>query len=491
MKKNNSLDVSPKEFEKILQKTTKIVVDRYKNIDAIKGFNAPPQEEVEAWFDESLPLEGMDIDPLFQEMQHKVIDSATGNFGMNMYAYVMSGGNQISTAAELIMSTVNQNNARWHLAPAMAEIEKRVVHWAAEIVDFTPDAGGAMVSGGSEANLAGLTVARNIFFRQLDIKQNGLFGVKPFTLYCSTETHNCIDKSVALLGIGAKHIRKIKTNADFTINLPALEKQISEDLDSGFMPFCLIGNAGTVNTGAIDDLMALSEMAKNYKMWFHVDGAYGGLVSCLPSIKHRYKGMEKADSIALDFHKWLYQPFEIGCVLVRNWDLMHETYFKQADYLDSKLAAKPSRLNFNEHYFQLSRNAKAFKVWLSVKAYGFLKIQKMMQKDLDLTHYLAKLITESDDFELKSRSDLAIVCFQYKGNLTDKEDIIAFNQKLIPALEADGRVFITGTKLNNEFVIRACLINHRKQKSSVEFLLETIRQVAVKKVAEDIDSSFF
>jgi aromatic-L-amino-acid/L-tryptophan decarboxylase len=474
----NTLDYSPKEFEKILQKTTKIVVERYKNIETLKGFNAPTQETVEAWFDEALPLDGMAIDPLFQEMQHKVMDSATGNLGMNMYAYVMSGGNQISTAAELIMSTVNQNNARWHLAPAMAEIEKRVVKWAAEIVDFTPDAGGAMVSGGSEANLAGLTVARNIFFKHLDIKQNGLFGVKPFTLYCSTETHNCIDKSVALLGIGAKHIRKIKTNKDFTINLPALEKQISEDLAADFMPFCIIGNAGTVNTGAIDDLSALSDMAQKYKMWFHVDGAYGGLVSCLPSIKNHYKGMEKADSIALDFHKWLYQPFEIGCVLVRNWAIMRETYFKQADYLDSKLAEKPSRLEFNEHYFQLSRNAKAFKVWLSVKAYGFSRIQHMMQKDLDLTHYLAKLIRKSPDFELKSKSSLAIVCFQYKGNLTDKNEVIAFNQRLIPALEADGRVFITGTKLNNEFVIRACLINHRKQKSSVEYLLETIRSVA-------------
>lgn len=479
-KTNNSLDFSPKEFEKILQKTSKIVVERYKNIDTIKGFNAPVQEVVESWFDEKLPYEGKAIDPLFEEMQIKVINSATGNLGLNMYAYVMSGGNQISTVAELILSTINQNNTKWHLAPAMTEIEKRVVAWTSEMIGFTPEAGGAMVSGGSEANLAGLTVARNIFFKQLDIKQNGLFGVKPFIVYCSTETHNCTDKSVSLLGIGAKHIRKIATNEDFTINIEALEKQILEDIAAGFMPFCIVGNAGTVNTGAIDDLTALADMAQKYKMWFHIDGAYGGLVSCLPTIKHLYKGMEKADSIALDFHKWLYQPFEIGCVLVKSWDILHETYFKQADYLDSKMVEKPSRLEMNEHYFQLSRNAKAFKVWLSVKAYGFSKIQEMMQKDLDLTQYLADLIEKSNDFNLKSASQLAIVCFQYRGKMTDKNDIIAFNQKLMPALEADGRVFITGTKLNNEFVIRACLINHRKDKSSIEYLLDVIRDVAAK-----------
>jgi aromatic-L-amino-acid/L-tryptophan decarboxylase len=474
---NETLDFTPSVFQDILHKTTDIILEHYKKVDTIKGFNVKSQEEVAAWFDEPLPLEGMAIDPLFEEMQHKIIDSATGNLGPNMYAYVMSGGNQMSTVAELIMSTVNQNNTKWHLAPAMTEIEKRVVSWTAEMINYTPEAGGAMVSGGSEANLAGLTVARNIFFKQLDIKKTGLFGQTPFTLYCSNETHNCIDKSVTLLGIGTNHIRRVKTNADFTIHIKTLEKQIKQDITEGFTPFCIVGNAGTVNTGAIDDLEALADLAKKYKMWFHLDGAYGGLASSLPSLKAQYAGLEKADSIALDFHKWLYQPFEIGCVLVRNWDTLRETYFKQADYLDTKFEQKTARLEFNEHYFQLSRNAKAFKVWLSVKAYGFKKIQKMMQKDIDLTHYLAQLIKESADFELKAVSDLAVACFQYKGNLTDTHAIIALNQRLIPALEADGSVFITGTKLNDEFVLRACLINHRKQKSSIAFLLETIRRV--------------
>jgi aromatic-L-amino-acid/L-tryptophan decarboxylase len=281
------------------------------------------------------------------------------------------------------------------------------------------------------------------------------------------------------LGIGTNQIRKIKTNADHTINVKALEKEIEKDIKSGFMPFCIIGNAGTVNTGAIDDLMALSNVAKKHEIWLHIDGAYGVLAASLPSLKAKYKGLELADSIALDFHKWLYQPFEIGCILVQNWGVLRETYFKQADYLDTKFEEKTAaRLEFNEHYFQLSRNAKAFKVWLSIKAYGFTKIQKMIQKDIDLTHYLAKLIKKSSDFELKSQSDLAVVCFRFKGNYTSEQDIIAINEQLIPALEADGNVFIAGTKLNNEFVLRACLINHRKQKASVEFLLNTIRRVA-------------
>ncbi len=476
---NNTLDYTQEEFQQILEKTSSMILEKYANLNAIKGFNVNSQEEVESWFDEPLPLQGKDSLALLQEAKTKVLDSATGNLGLNMYAYVMSGGNQMSTVAELLLSTVNQNNTKWHLAPAMTEIEKRVVKWTAEMIDYTPNAGGAMVSGGSEANLAGLTVARNIFFKKLDIRRNGLFGMKPFTVYCSKETHNCTDKSLALLGIGTNQLRKIDTNPDLTIDTNALETQIQEDLKNGFMPFCIVGNAGTVNTGAIDDLTALSQIAKKYEMWFHVDGAYGGLASSLPSLKHKYIGLEKADSIALDFHKWLYQPFEIGCVLVQDWGKMRETYFKEADYLATELQVNPStRLEFNEHYFQLSRNAKAFKVWMSVKAYGFDRIREMIQKDIDLTNYLIELIEESSDFELKSKADLAVACFRYKGNLTNHEAIADLNQRLIPALEADGRIFITGTKLNNEFVLRACIINHRKQQSSIEYLLDTIREVA-------------
>ncbi|OGU35183.1 MAG: pyridoxal-dependent decarboxylase [Ignavibacteria bacterium GWB2_35_6b] len=475
---NNTLDYKPEEFQNILQKTSEIIIEQYKKIENIKGYNSFPQEEVESWFNEPLPMNGKNTFQLLEEVKEKVINTATGNFGPNMYAYVMAGGNQISTIADFLASTINQNATKWHLAPAMTEIEKRVVKWTAEMIHYTPEAGGAMVSGGSAANLAGLTVARNIFFKQFDINKNGLFGQKPFTVYCSKETHNCTDKSLALLGIGTNNLRRIDTGSDFKINLEALEAQIIEDKQNGFQPFCIIGNAGTVNTGAIDDLTALANLAQKYKMWFHVDGAYGGLASSLPSLKNKYAGLELADSVALDFHKWLYQPFEIGCVLVKNWSLLRETYFKQADYLDTELEQKTARLEFNEHYFQLSRNAKAFKVWMSLKAYGFTKFQEMIQKDIDLTNYLSKLIRESSDFELKSTSDLAITCFRYKGSLTNEKEIIEINQKLIPALEADGRVFITGTKLNNEFVLRACLINHRKQKSTVEYLLDTIRNVA-------------
>lgn len=480
IQETQTLDFPLPEFEDLLNRTFQMVVAYYQNMAHQKGFNAHSPEEMAALFEESLPENPIPISELFEEIQTNIVATATGNFGKNMYAYVMSGGNQVSTVAEFIMATLNQNNTKWHLAPAMTEIEKRVVKWAAEMVGFTKEAGGAMVSAGSEANLAGLTVARNTFFKQLNLQKNGLFGLKPFMVYASEETHNCIEKSMSLLGLGSKHLRKIATGGDYTIRTDLLEQQIQADVALGFQPFCIIGNAGTVNMGAIDPLDELADLAQKYGLWFHVDGAYGGLASALPELQPAYRGLERADSVALDFHKWLYQPFEVGCVLVRNWQALRSSYQHYAEYLDNTFDAPQAQFDFNDHYFQLSRNAKAFKVWMSLKAYGFDRFREMIRKDIALTQYLKEKVTSEPAFEWVASAKLAVGCFQYRGRLTSAAAIEAFNKKLVPALEKDGRVFIMGTKLKGRFVLRACLINHRKDMAAIDNLLYVIRDVAEK-----------
>lgn len=472
-----SLDFTPEVFEALLDKSTNLVLHQHTNLEDKKAYHYYAQSEVASWFDEGLPSDGMDPNQVLDLFKEKVMNTATNNLGPYMYAYVMAGGSQMSIIAEKLTATINQNVGKWHLSPAASEIEKRVIEWTGELTSFGKNAGGVMVSGGSAANLAGLTVARNIFFEKHDIRKKGLFGMKPFTVYASNEVHGCVDKSLDELGIGLDQLRKVAVNEDFTINLDGLKEAIEADIKNGFTPFCVVGTAGTVNTGAIDDLASLSEIAKAHNMWFHIDGAYGGLPACLNSIKAEYKGIELADSLALDFHKWMYQTFEAGCLLVKDWSILQRTYFKKASYLDTQLE-DTGRTNFNEHYFQLTRNAKAIKVWMSIKAYGMNRIRQMIQKDIDLAGYLADQITSSSDFELKSTAKLAVVCFRYKESLTIEEEIDSINRKLIPALEKDGRVFITGTTLNNQFAIRACLINHRMHEGTVDQLMKVIREVA-------------
>ncbi len=472
----DSLDVQTSEFRDILLRGVDLLVDQYQQIDDQLGYHYFDPAEVASWFDETLPDAPMDLDELFQLIQDKVVNTATGNLGPHMYAYVMSGGSQISLVAEQIASCLNQNIGKWHLGPAMTEIEKRVVQWGADMIGYQHQAGGVMLSGGSAANLAGLTVARNLFFESEEIRRRGLFGRKPFTLYTSSEVHGCIDKSVELLGIGTDHIRKISVDDQYMLRTDELRSQINQDIADGLQPWCIVGTAGTVNTGAIDDLDALADLAEEYQMWFHVDGAYGGLAAQLDGLSSYYQGISRADSVAIDFHKWLYQPFEAGCVLVKDWSELKRSFYKKAEYLSTDFEGD-GRLNFNEHNFQLSRNCKAFKVWMSIKAYGMKRIAAMIKKDIDLTAYLADQITKSSDFEIKARGPLAIVCFSYTAGSQDPALVEHLNKRLIPALESDGRVFITGTNIHGEFVLRACLINHRKTKASVDHLLEVIRDV--------------
>ena len=419
----------------------------------------------------------MSFTELLEIVEKRIFDTATGNLGPHMYAYVMAGGNQIGIVADQLASTINQNVAKWHLSPSITEIDKRVIQWAAELIGYGKDVGGFIGSSGSSANLDGLTVARNIFFEKANIRKKGLFGMKPMIVYCSDETHNSVDKAVQLLGMGSENLRRVESLADFTIDIEALERQIKADIEQGLQPFCVIGNAGTVNTGAIDDLTALAGIAQKHGLWLHVDGAYGGLAASLESKKHLYAGIDLADSVALDFHKWLYQPFEVGCLLVKSWNVLNRSYFKEAAYLDKSLEQGRGRLEFNEHHFLLSRNGKALKVWMSIKAYGMKRIREMIWKDIDLTDYLNERIAAANDFRVIADSHLAISCFQYTGGLTEPDDIMYLNRQLIPALESDGRVFITGTTLKGQFVLRACLINHRKTRETTAYLLEVIRDV--------------
>ncbi len=477
---SGSLDLPAAEFAALLDQCRDIVLEKFSTMVTDKAFSGLTPLEIRSWLEEELPTASSDPEEVLAVTKEKVVKTATMNMGPNMYAYVMAGGTQISILAELLASTINQNVGKWHLAPVISEMEQLVVKWAAQFIGYEPNAAGVLVSGGSAANLTALTVARNITFEAEGVRERGLFAMAPLAVYCSTETHSCVDKSVDMLGIGANQLRKISVTDDFTIDLQQLELQIEADKENGIRPFCVIGNAGTVNTGAIDPLGALASIAKKYDMWFHVDGAYGALAASVHEKRPSYEGMQQADSIALDFHKWLYQPFEAGCVLVKSWSSFKKTYYKKASYLSSDISAD-ERVDFNEYQFQLSRNAKALKIWMSFKVYGADLLRQMIAKDLSLTRHLADQVQSATDFSLKSNATLGVVCFTYLGRGGhDQETIDRLNTQIIPALELDGRVFITGTQLQGHPVIRACLINHRLQKENVDFLLKVIREVGTK-----------
>ena len=475
---SDSLDEPLGDFSERLGQCVDLIVAHYRTIGDLPGHPGNDEREVRSWFDEPLPELGLDVAAVLDEVDDKLVRCPTNNVGTRMFAYVMSGGTQVSVMADLIMSALDQNPAKWHLGPSATEIEKRVISWGAEFVGLEPEHAGTIVSGGSAANLTGLTVGRNLL-RSVDARKRGLFNQTPLITYASTQTHSSIEKSIEVLGLGTDNLRKIPTSDDFTINLDALKKQIECDRRAGLTPFCIVGNAGTVNTGAIDPLSELAKIAESGNLWFHVDGAYGGLASALPELRHLYDGLERADSIALDFHKWLYQPFEIGVTLVKSYPQLQATFDKRVEYLE--FGAGDERFDISRHSFSLSRNAKALKVWMSFKAYGAEAMRRMIRKDIELTKYLGSKLGEEPEFELVTSEPLGICCFRYTpANIVDDDKLNRFNERLIANLETDGRVFITGTELADKKLLRACIINHRMQQADIDYLINTIKEVAIR-----------
>jgi glutamate/tyrosine decarboxylase-like PLP-dependent enzyme len=476
MQQPRGLDWDLPEFDRLLGRAKDLIIERYADMADASAFGGLTPGEVNRRFAEGLPAGPMDIDALLDRVKADILDTATLNLGPNMYAYVMTCGTQVSVLAEMLAAAINQNGAKWHLGPALSAVEQRVIQWGGAFIGFSDQAGGALVSGGSAASLTCLTIALNQALGA-DGARRGLFGLPPVTLYASTETHGCIDKCVEQMGIGTDNLRRIPVDPACHIRLDLLEARIREDLAAGLKPLCVIGNAGTVNTGAVDPLDELADIAARYGIWLHVDGAYGGMAAALASQRARFRGLERADSVALDFHKWLYQPYEAGCALFKGWDAARRTFQHQAAYLATDLTGD-RRVDLPDYSFQLSRNFKALKVWMTFKAYGAERLRQEIEEDIRKARYLAQVIRATADFELLQEPELSIVCFRYQGRAAGNTAAVdQLNQALIPALEKDGRVFITGTRIQGRPVIRACFVNHRQQYGDIDRLVAVIREV--------------
>lgn len=481
-KTTNGLDFEPEQLRALLYQASDIVVGLYSNLDDKKVFHGKSPAEVQALFAEPLPHEPQGIQSVLEQVERDVFGAATLNINPRFLAYVMSGANHVGILGELLSTALNQNCSKWHLAASAAEIERQVVRWIAEFIGYPSDTGGVLVSGGSMANLTCLAVARKAK-APFDLAKDGVRAGPPLSIYVSAEGHSCLDKSLELLGLGKNQLRKIPVRDDLTISVAKLEEQIRQDKAAGYYPICVIGNGGTVNSGAVDPLDELADLCAKYDLWFHVDAAYGGPAAAVPMAEGLFRGIERADSVALDPHKWLYVPFEAGCALVKSGQDLRETFSVIPDYLRADLG-KSERFDFMEYSFQLSRSFKALKVWMTFKAYGAEKLRAAIEGNIETMRYMGSLIERSDDFELLAPVPLSAVCFRYRTADEqyhhDEEYLSALNKRLLDAVEQDGRVFITGTMIRGKTALRACCVNHRTRPRDVEYVLGVVRELGSK-----------
>ena len=460
-----------------------IIIGLFERLDQASVTTAKSPAEIAALFRESLPEEGLAIASVLDQVERDVIGNSTLCLSPRFFGYINGSGNQAAILGEMLASAVNQICAKWHFSPAASEVERQVIRWIAEFAGYPKEAGGCLLSGGSAANLVGLALARK---RKLgvDVANDGMYRSPIATVYVSTEGHASIEKAMALLGMGRNSLKKIRVKEDFTMDLHALKERVAEDRRNGCMPICVVGNAGTTNTGSVDRLNDLADFCQTENLWFHVDGAYGGPAAQTTVAGELFHGIDRADSVTINPHKWLYVPVEAACILVRDPEVLPDTFGVEADYLQEKKVIgfnADGPFDFKDYSPQLSRGFRALKVWMTFKAYGAKKLRAAIESNIEVMRELAELIDKSEDFERFSPVPLSVVCFQYvtgERSLRDEPEFLdRLNRELLTALERDGRIFLSGTKIKGRTVLRACSVNHRLERKHVKLLLEVVREV--------------
>jgi glutamate/tyrosine decarboxylase-like PLP-dependent enzyme len=389
----------------------------------------------------------------------------------------MGNGTFMGAMGDFMAAIMNPNvGGANHVAPL---VEQQVIGWMRDMLGMPATSSGLLTSGGSMANFIGITVARNTNCGY-DVRHLGVQAAPgPLVAYASSEVHSCNKKAVETLGLGSDGLRSIAVKADYTIDIKALQQKINADRAARMAPFCVIGTAGTINTGAIDDLNALADLCAREKLWFHVDGAIGAVAILAANVKPQRAGIERADSIALDLHKWMHIPFEAGCVLVRSESAHREAFSLTTEYLAREVEAKglaSGAFWFSDYGLQLTRQFRALKVWLSIKEHGLERFGRMIARNVEQAHYLGRLIQSHPDLELTAPIGLDIVCFRFNPGGLSAERLERLNRDLLAELQEQGIAAPSYTTLNGVYCLRVAIANHRSRNEDFELLVkETAR----------------
>jgi len=437
----------------------------------------PVPEEVRAALRRPLPVEGRGLEASWDEFRRSVLPYPWGNVHPRFWGWVNGIGSPSGALAELATAIINTNAGGGHQAAPY--VEEQVIDWCKTMVGFPSDASGVLVTGGSVANLVALAAARDAGDPRICEEGLVALGGSP-VLYASAQTHNSVDKAARLLGLGQRALRSVPVDPEFRIDLQALERAIAGDRAAGRRPFCVVGNAGTVNTGAIDDLAALAELCKRERLWFHVDGAFGALAALSDRLRPLVAGMERADSIAFDLHKWLHMPYDVGCVLVRDREAHRRPFATKASYLAREArGAAPNDHDPGTLGPELSREFRGLKVWMLLQEHGVAKYARLIEQNVEQAKYLSELVREHAELEVMAPVPLNVVCLRYVGKKGEGrrgrgEELDALNREVLIRIQERGIAVPSATSLNGRFAIRVAITNHRSRLDDFDLFVAAI-----------------
>jgi len=469
--------LDPENWEEMRQLAHRMVDDAMDYLESARERPVwtPVPPEVKERLKAPAPNEPSDPATVYEEFQRDILAYPMNTTHPRFWAWYMGAGTVMGALADFFAAVMNPNlGGANHVAPL---VESQVIGWLQSMVGFPKDASGLLTSGASMANFTGIAVARNTNCGY-DVRRKGVLAAPgPLLVYASTEVHSCNQKAVETLGLGTDGMRYIPVNPDYTINLHALEQRVAQDREAGMIPFCVIATAGTINTGAIDDMNAIADFCEREKLWFHVDGAIGAVAILADNVRDQLSGMERADSIALDLHKWMHIPFEAGCILIRNATAHHDSFSLVPEYLErvSDTGGLASgKLWFSDYGLQLTRQFRALKVWMSIKEHGLDRFGRMMARNVDQAHYLGKLVESSPQLELTAPIGLDIVCFRFNPGGMEIEALNKLNQSILVSLQESGIAAPSYTTLNGEYCLRAAIANHRSKLEDFDLMVDAV-----------------
>jgi aromatic-L-amino-acid decarboxylase len=485
--RQSTLDISPESLAELSLKVTKLVREYFENISEYPVFPATSAGRTFETLDKDVSLDPQPLDKLIDDLR-VVFANSRHNGHPKFCGYVASPANPAAVFADLVASALNVNVTSWRSGPAATEIERAVVRWLGSLVGYSDNASGLLTSGGSMANLIALFVAHRTKTSN-EVARSGLWNAAgPMTIYASEQIHLSIPKAADLMGLGRDQVRLVACDEHLRMDIARLRESISNDLGKGAKPFCVVASAGTVNTGAVDPLREIAEVAKEFNLWFHVDGAYGAPGALDETKRSLFAGIDLADSLSLDPHKWLYVPLDAGCILFRNEE-RHRAAFssEEADYIKVHENAAES-FAFWDYGPELSRRFRALKIWFTLRYYGVERIAATISEDNELAKYMAQLVTDSDDFELLAPVELSICCFRYlpakfRERLREAPDnadakLNELNARIMHVVQRGGKAYLSNATIGGKFALRACVTNFRTTPADIEQTLDIIREAA-------------
>jgi aromatic-L-amino-acid decarboxylase len=488
----SSLDISAEDLTDLSSHAVGLVSEYFARVSEMPVFPAIAGGEITSRLGSDIPVEPEPLERLIEDCR-TIISGSRHNGHPRFFAYVASPSTPAGAFADLIASALNSSVTSWRSGPAATEVERMVVRWLGSLIHYGENTHGLLTSGGSMANLLAILIAQRSRSESNPSREGFWNSQTPMLIYASDQVHMSIPKAADILGIGRNQVCTVETDDRFRMNVTALRQAIERDIRKGVKPFCVVASAGTTNTGAVDRLTEVAEVAEEFGLWFHIDGAYGAPGVLDTTKRPLFIGLERADSISLDPHKWLYTPVDCGCLLFRDAAVVRAAFAaNEADYIKVHEQSDEESFAFWDYGLELSRRFRALKVWFTLKYYGARRLAEAISDDNALAQYLAESIKDSEDFELMAPVELSICCFRYvPRGMRDKLAAASsdervgldamldeLNTRIMLSVQRGGSAYLSNATIGGRFALRVCIINFRTTRPDIERTLAIIREAA-------------